>query len=86
MQRLSGSEIPIEAQDFDRWLDKAAAPLVPTSVIYSERVGIVGTDIARLPESPLTQHVQVDSSHVAFAVNVRALGAVAAALKASPVV
>ena len=84
MRRLSGSTVPIETQDFGGWLDKAAAPAVPTSVIYSERDGIVGTDIARLPESPLTQHVQVDSSHLAFALNARALEAVAVALRSSP--
>lgn len=84
MRRLSGSTIPIEEQNFDEWLDKAVAPLVPTSVIYSERDGIVGTDIARLPDSPLIQHVQVDSSHLAFAYNARALGEVAIALKSVP--
>ncbi len=84
MRRLSGSKIPIEEQDFKGWLDKAVAPSVPTSVIYSERDGIVGKDIARLPESPLTDHVQVDSSHLAFAFNERALAAVAAALRAAP--
>jgi pimeloyl-ACP methyl ester carboxylesterase len=84
MRRLSGSEVPIEEQDFDGWLDKASAPSVPTSVIYSERDGIVGSDIARLPESPLTKHVQVDSSHVAFAFSVSALAEVAAALRAGP--
>ena len=65
------------------WLDRAAQPTVPTRVIYSERDGIVGTDIARLPESPYTEHVQVDSSHVAFALNPRALGAVAEGLAAA---
>ena len=80
MRRLSGSKVPVEQQNFDGWLDKAAAPAVPTHVIYSERDGIVGTDIARLPHSPLTRHVQVDSSHVAFALNVRALDEVAKAL------
>ena len=84
MRRLSGSTVPLEEQDFDSWLDKAAAPTVPTRVIYSKRDGIVGTDIARLPESPFTEHVQVDSSHVAFALNPRALGAVAESLAAGP--
>jgi pimeloyl-ACP methyl ester carboxylesterase len=82
MRRLSGSTVPLEEQDFDGWLDKAAAPPVPTSVIYSERDGIVGAAIARLPASPLTREVQVDSSHLAFALNVKALAEVAAALKA----
>jgi pimeloyl-ACP methyl ester carboxylesterase len=81
MRRLSGSTVPIEEQDFGGWLEKAVAPPVPTRVIYSERDGIVGTDIARLPESPLMQQVQVDSSHVGFAFNVRALREVAAALR-----
>ncbi|MBT8075074.1 MAG: alpha/beta hydrolase, partial [Gammaproteobacteria bacterium] len=30
MRRLSGSEVPIELQNFDTWLDKATAPVVPT--------------------------------------------------------
>lgn len=81
MRRLSGSTVPIEEQDFDGWLDKAAAPAVPTSVIYSERDGIVSSAIARLPASPLTREVKVDSSHLAFALNVRALAEVAAALR-----
>ncbi|WP_188109722.1 esterase/lipase family protein [Pseudohalioglobus sediminis] len=85
MRRLSGSRVPIEEQNFDDWLDKAAAPSVPTHVIYSDRDGIVGTDIARLPHSSLTRHVQVDSSHVAFAFNVRALDEVATALRTEQV-
>jgi pimeloyl-ACP methyl ester carboxylesterase len=80
MRRLSGSTVPVEMQDFDSWLAKAAEPAVPTRVIYSARDGIVGTDIARLPESPLTEHMEVDSSHVAFALNPRALDAVATSL------
>ena len=80
MQRLSGSKVPLETQDFSGWMQKAASPSVPTRVIYSERDGIVAREIARLPESAQTQHVQVDSSHLAFAINPRALGAVALAL------
>ncbi len=82
MRRLSGSTVPIEEQDFNGWVARAAAPPVPTRVIYSDRDGIVSTDIARLPDSPLTHQVRVDSSHLAFAVNCRALGEVAAALRA----
>ncbi|WP_162846114.1 esterase/lipase family protein [Seongchinamella sediminis] len=85
MRRLSGSTVPLEMQDFDSWLDKAAEPAVPTRVIYSERDGIVGAQIARLPDSPYTEHVQVDSSHMAFALNPSALAAVAESLAMQPV-
>jgi pimeloyl-ACP methyl ester carboxylesterase len=81
MRRLSGSDTPIEEQNFDGWMDKAVAPSVPTTVIYSQRDGIVGTDIAMLPESAFTRHVQVNSSHIAFALNVRALSEIAVALR-----
>ncbi len=83
MRRLSGSKVPLEEQDFDSWLHKASSTSVRTRVIYSERDGIVGKEIARLPESPHTQHIQVDSSHIAFAINPRALGALALTLGAT---
>ncbi len=83
MRRLSGSEVPIESQDFASWLVKASAPSVPTCVIYSESDGIVGRDIAQLPDSPLTKHVRVKSSHLGFSLNIEALGAVATALNAN---
>jgi pimeloyl-ACP methyl ester carboxylesterase len=83
MRRLSGSTVPIEEQDFDSWLGKAVAPSVPTRVIYSHRDGIVSTDIARLPASPLSREVQVDSSHLGFAFNTQALAEVAVALKSA---
>ena len=81
MRRLGGSRVPLEEQDFDGWLDKAAAPSIPTTVIYSKRDIIVSTGIARLPKSSHAVHAQMDSSHVAFAMNPRALGAVATILE-----
>lgn len=80
MRRLSGSQVSIDEQDFDGWLDKARAPAVPTRVIYSERDGIVGRDIAMLPDSPLLRAVPVNSSHLGFTLNVDALEQIAAAL------
>ena len=72
--------VPIEAQDFSGWTGKATAPKVPTRVIYSHKDGIVGTSVARLPAAELTEHLAVESSHIAFAVNPQALGAVAQSL------
>ena len=83
MRQLSGSTVPIEQQDFTSWLNKSAAPKVPTRVIYSERDGIVGTAIARLPTSKNIEYEQVDSSHIAFALNPRALRSVAMGLRAN---
>ncbi len=62
----------------------AAAPPVPTRVIYSRRDGIVGTAIARLADAENIEYVQVDSSHMGFAINVKALGAVAQGLAVRP--
>lgn len=81
MRRISGSTVPLAEQNFTNWLDKATAPTVPTTVIYSDRDGIVGTSIARLPSSPHTTHIRIDSSHLAFAVNPQALSALAARLR-----
>ncbi|MBA6414012.1 alpha/beta hydrolase [Parahaliea sp. F7430] len=80
MRRLSGSTVPLETQDFGSWLAKASVSEVPTKVIYSVRDGIVGTGIARLPESPTTEHCQINSSHIGFAHNPDALSEVASTL------
>lgn len=81
MRRISGSTVPLDEQNFTNWLDRAAAPTVPTTVIYSDRDGIVGTSIAKLPRSKHTTHIRIDSSHLAFAVNPQALSALAARLR-----
>lgn len=83
MRRLSGSTVPIENQDFGAWLERAAPVNVPTRIIYSQRDGIVGTDIARLESSSQVEHIQVASSHTGFALNPRAFQAVARCLAAS---
>ena len=80
MRRLSGSTVPIEKQDFNGWLKKACEPRVPTCVIYSESDGIVGSDIAKLPNSPLLQTIPVVSSHLGFTINGRVLEAIATTL------
>ena len=80
MRRLSGSSVPLEEQDFDGWSRKACAPAVPTTVIYSRRDGIVGEDIARLPESEMLQSVPVDSSHLGLSFNTEVLAQIARAL------
>ena len=80
MRRLSGSKTPLEAQNVDGWVSKARAPKVPTHIIYSDRDGIVGSEIARLPDSPLLSVANVDSSHLGFTLNAEALREVAGAL------
>lgn len=80
MRRLSGSAVPLEEQDFEGWLQKACAPVVPTTVIYSDRDGIVGEEIAGLPESELLQSVRVDSGHLGFSFNTDVLGQIARVL------
>jgi dienelactone hydrolase len=80
MRRLSGSAVPLEEQDFDGWLQKACAPAVPTTVIYSDRDGIVGKDIAKLPESEMLQSILVDSSHLGFNFNTDVLAQIARVL------
>lgn len=81
LRKLSRSQVAIEDQDFQGWLGKARDGAVPTHVVYSEQDGIVGTDCARLPQTDWVQHHAVDSSHIAFAINPRALDKVARLLK-----
>ena len=81
MRRLSGSTVPVASQDFQGWVARGVAPDVPTKVIYSPLDGIVGTAIASLPESEHVEYEAIESSHVAFAVNPKALGAVARTLR-----
>ena len=80
MRRLSGSSVPLETQDFNGWLQKTRAPAVPTTVIYSDRDGIVGKDIAKPTESALLKSVLVDSSHLSLSFNPDVLREVAKAL------
>ncbi len=84
MRRLNRSTVPLDQQDFEGWLAKASQPEVPTTVIYSDRDGIVGEQVSRLPDSRQTRHARVDSTHLAFAVNPTALDAVAKTLAAGP--
>lgn len=81
MRKFSGSKVDIESQDFDSWLSKARGSQVPTHIIYSKKDGIVGTDIARLPEAKNVHHRHLPSSHIAFALNPRALDMVAKLLR-----
>ncbi len=75
-------DLHVRSAGFHRLLDFGCGTGLSAIVAAERSIDIVGTDIARLPESPLTQHVQVDSSHLAFALNARALAAVAVALRA----
>lgn len=71
MRKLNGSEVPIEEQDFNMWNDKARLDdnIVPIKVLHSHRDGIVGSGIQKLPQHPSVDHIQVNSSHIGFAVN-----------------
>ena len=77
MRRLSGSDVPVEEQDFSTWLvpepRTADADRVPTTVVFSARDGIVGTEVARLQGLPAdhdrVRYREVDSSHLGFTVN-----------------
>lgn len=81
MRRLSGSKLPIEEQDFSGWLEKACAPSVPTTVIYSESDGIVGRDTARrLASSARLRFESVDSSHLSLSFNTEVFTQIAKAL------
>ena len=83
MRRLSRSEVPLDEQDFDGWLNRAAERqhAVPTTVLYSRRDGIVGVDVAKLAAAANVRHIEIDSSHVAFTVNRQSLATIADLLK-----
>ncbi len=74
MRKISGSTVPLEAQDYEGWNSKAelVERSVPISVIYSDRDGIVSTQITRLKNDGHVRYHQVDSSHVGFAYNLKA--------------
>ena len=82
MRVLNGSRVPVEEQDFGVWLDgmRLATQSVPITVIHSDRDGIVGRTIARLPEAPCIRHVPVSSSHLGFAAHPEVFLEVAEAL------
>lgn len=82
---LNKSEVPVETQNFAGWLAKRAVstPHIPVHVLYSPNDGIVATDIARLEDAGNIEHIEVDSSHVAFAWNPKAYTEIARILAAS---
>lgn len=82
MRFLNGARVPVEEQDFGPWLEgrRLVTQSIPITVIHSERDGIVGRSIARLPRSGCVQHVQVDSSHLGFAAHPEVFAEVASAL------
>ena len=77
MRRLSGSDVPVEEQDFSTWLAPCPRPTqadrVPTTIVYSPRDGIVGAEVARMQglraDDDWLQYREVDSSHLGFTVN-----------------
>lgn len=82
MRRLSGSSVPVEEQDFSPWLERMSLSTqqVPITVLHSDRDGIVGRAIARLPKSDCVRHERVESSHLGFAANPEVFSRVADAL------
>ena len=79
---LNGSDVPVEEQDFDGWLNKRRLKTdkVPIKVLYSQKDGIVAAGIATLGSNACIEHIEVDSSHVGFAVNLNAYYTVASLL------
>jgi pimeloyl-ACP methyl ester carboxylesterase len=82
MRWLSGSEVPVDQQDFSPWLDRAALETakVPVTVVYSEVDGIVGKEIARIRDHHAVRHRLVTSSHLGFATNPDVFREIAGAL------
>ncbi len=76
---LSGSQVPIESQDFAGWLARSAPGRgsVPIRILYSPRDGIVSPAIARPPDHPSIECIAVDSSHIGFCLNIEALREIA---------
>jgi hypothetical protein len=75
MRTISRSQVPVEDMDFSQWLDKCEVKDngVRFDIIYSDQDGIVSTDIARLADQANIHHHKVNSSHVGFAVNDKAI-------------
>lgn len=82
MRWLSGSEVPVDEQDFSSWLDRASlgTDAVPVTVLYSELDGIVGREVARLRQNRVVEHRHVASSHLGFATNPEVFREIAGAL------
>lgn len=82
---LNRSDVPIEGQNFDGWTSKAGAGenRVPIKVIYSKQDGIVSPGIARPPEHPSIECLEVSSSHIGFAVNLEAYAEIGKQLSGS---
>lgn len=82
MRRISGSQVPLEGQDYAGWCAGAEwrTPTVPVTVIYSERDGIVSTSIARLQNDKAIRYRKVSASHIGFSHNTRAIALVAEVL------
>ena len=82
MRWFSGSDVPVEDQDFGPWLEGAAlrTDAVPITILYSDADGIVGSDIARVSGSDAVRHRHVPSSHLGFGFNPDAFRALARAL------
>lgn len=82
MRRLNRSEVPVEEQDFTIWTARRRIETasVPITVIHSDRDGIVGRGIARLPRERCVRHVRVESSHLGFAAHPEVFAEVATAL------
>ena len=85
MRTINRSPTPVEEQDFGPWLARTqlGSDRVPITVIHSDRDGIVGRDIARLPRSRCVRHVRVESSHLGFAAHPEVFEQVARALARS---
>lgn len=83
---LSGSDVPIDAQDFAGWIARSepGPRAVPIRVLYSPRDGVVSPEIARLPDHPAIECIAVDSSHIGFSTNVEALREIARQLALFP--
>ena len=82
MRWLSGSDVPVDQQDFAPWLDRASVKTgaVPVTVLYSEKDGIVGKEVARVHEHQAVRHQLVPSSHLGFATNPDVFREIAGAL------
>jgi pimeloyl-ACP methyl ester carboxylesterase len=81
---LNKSDVPVETQNFAGWLDKrhTVTPHIPMHIIYSPNDGIVAEEVARLPDAEHIEHIELDSSHVAFAWNPQVYQTIAEVLAA----
>jgi pimeloyl-ACP methyl ester carboxylesterase len=94
MRRLNGSRVPVEEQDFSSWLSPVphceASPVVPVTIVFSGRDGIVSERTARIDPSMVhesgaeeqrgVRYERIESSHLGFPVNLEAYRAIARAL------